>query len=154
MVFTVLRGRVLRQQRGAVAVEFAIVASLCFLLLFAILEFSLMFWANLTMQHAVREGARYAVTGSTSLDPDDGIRETAVVNKIKDSSMGLYDRVVVSTEITDEKGIPIVGFGSSQEIVVIKLNCAWPIVTPLVHPFFTKGKYAFAVSAAMRNEAF
>ncbi len=147
MIFAALRGRYLRQQRGAVAVEFAIVASLFFLLLFAILEFSLMFWANLTMQHAVREGARYAVTGRADLDPNEEqqIRERAVVEKIRESSMGLYDRVC-SVRNTD--------FGTPQNITTINIDCSWPIVTPLIGSFFTGGEYSFTVSATMRNEAF
>lgn len=146
MVLLLRWSRLLRQQRGAAAVEFAMVASVFFLLLFALLEFSLMFWVNLTMQHAVREGARYAVTGRVDLDPeDDKTRERAVVEKIRASSMGLYNRVC---NLVDNN------FGAPERVTTIAIRCDWPIVTPLVQPFFTGGKYAFTVSATMRNEAF
>ena len=51
-----------------------------------------MFWVNLTMQYAVREGARYSITGQSGLDPAtlNKQRYLAVIQRIKDSSMGLY----------------------------------------------------------------
>ncbi len=82
-------------EKGATMVEFALLAPLLFFLMFIIIELSLMFWVNLTMQYAVREGARYSVTGQSNLDPAtvNQQRYLAVIQKIKDSSMGLYDRV-------------------------------------------------------------
>ncbi|WP_458576395.1 TadE/TadG family type IV pilus assembly protein [Aliamphritea spongicola] len=41
-----------------------------FLLVFMIIDFALYGFVKLTMQHAVREGARYAITGQVDLDPD------------------------------------------------------------------------------------
>lgn len=52
------------KEKGAALVEFALTAWLFFIVLFGIIEFSYLWWVNLTMQHAMREGARYAaVTG-------------------------------------------------------------------------------------------
>ena len=49
-----------RGERGAAAVEFALVAMLLFTLLFGIIQFSLWFWAWQAGGHAAREAARYA----------------------------------------------------------------------------------------------
>jgi hypothetical protein len=49
------------REQGQTMVEFAIVASLLLLLLFAIVDFSRLFFAYATMAHGVREGARYGV---------------------------------------------------------------------------------------------
>lgn len=49
-----------RDQRGAVAVEFGILAVLLFTLLFGIIQFGLWFWAWQTGAHAAREAARVA----------------------------------------------------------------------------------------------
>lgn len=144
-----------RWQRGASAVEFALVAPLFFLLLFSIVDFSAMMWANLTMQHAVREGARYAITGQSS-SPQ---RYQAVLAKIHDSSLGVYDmsNATVSTWVngtSQSNGNSM--FGGAGDIVVIEVNCSWPLLTPMVAAFFksTGGKYNFSVAATMRNEAF
>jgi hypothetical protein len=55
------RGRDRRaDERGAVAVEFALIAMILFTLLFGILQFGLWFWSWQTGAHAAREAARFA----------------------------------------------------------------------------------------------
>ncbi len=49
------------EQRGQGIVEFALVASFLFLVLFGIVDFSRLFFAYATMANGVREGARFAV---------------------------------------------------------------------------------------------
>ena len=150
-----------QRHRGASAVEFALVAPLFFLLLFSIVDFGAMMWANLTMQHAVREGARYAVTGQTSLDPNTSApqRYRAVLEKIHDSSLGVYDmtNAQVTTWVNGSSQPNGAGmFGNAGDIVVIQVTCNWPLLTPVVAAFYkaTGGKYRFSVAATMRNEAF
>lgn len=152
-------GRKTANQGGATVVEFAVILPLLLLLLMAIFEFGLLFWVNMTMQHAVREGARYAITGRDDLDPDtdeDGVklRPAAVLEKIRSSTQGLYDSVVSGYSITNPEGDELVGFGGPGQIVVIHLQCSWSLLTPLVRPFFEDGTYTFTVSSAMRNENF
>src|SRR5690606_11875965 len=79
-----------RDQRGVAAVEFGLVALFFFTVLFAIIDWSYLFFANLSMQHAVREGARYAVVGRSDLAPEDrpGDRCAAVREKIRQQSWG------------------------------------------------------------------
>ncbi|GJG93707.1 TadE/TadG family type IV pilus assembly protein [Cupriavidus pauculus] len=154
----ILRGA--RSQRGASAVEFALVAPVFFLLLFSIVDFGAMMWANLTMQHAVREGARYAVTGQTGLDASQSpARYRAVLEKIQDSSLGVYDmsQAKVTTWVNGSSTPNGAGmFGNAGDIIVIQVTCDWPLMTPLVAAYFKAngGKYHFSVAATMRNEAF
>lgn len=147
-------------------VEFALLAPLLFFLLFIIIELGILFWVNLTMQYAVREGARYAVTGQSNLDPATANKQRylAVIQRIKDSSMGLYDRVNPAIVVNGVAQAPNANmFGAPQSIVVLQLNCTWPVVTPawrlmrLLNPSRQSnppGQYAFSVAATMRNEAF
>lgn len=144
-----------RRQRGASAVEFALIAPLFFLLLFSVFDFSVMMWANLTMQHAVREGARYAVTGQSS----SAQRYQDVLTKIRQNSLGVYDlsQATVTTWVNNTSqanGSSM--FGGAGDLIVIEVNCSWPVLTPMVAAFFksTGGKYTFSVAATMRNEAF
>lgn len=149
----------LGRQRGASAVEFALVAPIFFLLLFSVVDFGAMMWANLTMQHAVREGARYAVTGQSGLDAQ-GSRYNAVLDKIRQSSLGVYamSNAKVATWVngTSQPANGAGMFGSAGDIVVIQVTCDWPLLTPVVAAFYksTGGKYHFSVAATMRNEAF
>jgi Flp pilus assembly protein TadG len=49
------------RQRGQTLVEFSLVVSFLFLILFAVVDFSRIFFAYATMANGVREGARFAV---------------------------------------------------------------------------------------------
>jgi Flp pilus assembly protein TadG len=154
-----------RKQRGVATVEFALVAPLLFLLLCIAIDLGIALWVNLTMQYAVREGARYSVTGQSNLDPNatNQQRYLAVVQEIKNSSMGLYSLVSPTYVITingasqtynTQTSYSTGMFGNPGDIVVLQINCIWPLLTPLVRPFFANGKFSFSVAATMRNEGF
>jgi hypothetical protein len=147
--------RAKRRARGSSIVEFALIAPLFLFLLIAIIELGLLFWANLTMQYAVAEGARHATPElGGQRNPDQNTVSRAVIRKIEDSSMGLYRRLdpVVSIRSGAQYGSSAMS-GGPGDIVVLQLDCAWPILTPLLMPFFPGGKYRFSVAAAMRGEA-
>nr|WKF61943.1 hypothetical protein HUO10_006475 [Paraburkholderia busanensis] len=154
-----------RQQRGIATIEFALIAPLLLLLLCIAMDLGIALWVNLTMQYAVREGARYAVTGQTNLDPNatNQQRYLAVLQEIRNSSMGLYNYVSPSYVITingasqtysTQASYSAGMFGNPGDIVVLQINCIWPMLTPLVKPFFANGKLSFSVAATMRNEGF
>jgi Flp pilus assembly protein TadG len=149
-----------RRQSGATLVEMAIVMPVFLLVLLALVEFGMMFFVTLTMQYAVREGARYAITGQNNLDPNAASRQryAAVIEKIRDSSFGMYARVAPVISVNGDKYTTATYantmFGAAGSIIVIKLDCSWTVTTPLLGQFFTDGKYKFAVAATMRNEFF
>jgi Flp pilus assembly protein TadG len=65
-----------RRERGASAVEMAIVAPFLLILLLGIVEFGFVFGEYNELRHAVREGARFAaVNGDGAIDEDD-VRQT------------------------------------------------------------------------------
>jgi Flp pilus assembly protein TadG len=72
----------LRGEDGAAAVEFALVVSLLFVLLFGIMEFGLAFFELQNLRSATREGARAAAIGGT---PDE------IEQAIVDGSSGSLD---------------------------------------------------------------
>lgn len=151
-----------RRQLGVAAVEFGLVALFFFTVLFSIIDWSYLFFANLSMQHAVREGARYAVVGRSDLAPDDrpGDRCAAVREKIRQQSWGLYERTGSTTTFkTIDNGGSIITLGSSScygagELIVVEVKSGVAPLTPFVRPFFnaTSGKYEFTVAATMKNE--
>lgn len=146
-----------RRQHGLTTVEFAVTSSLFFLMLFMIMDFAVLGFVKLTMQHAVREGARYAVTGQANLDPDDeGDRKRAVIQKIRTNSIGLFDKVMEETDIkvTNSDGTLISGFGDAEQSIVVTFNCKWPIINPFTRVLLSSSHYNFSVSTSMRNEYF
>jgi Flp pilus assembly protein TadG len=151
-------------RKGQTTVEFAMTAFILFAVLFALIDFAVMFFVNLTMQHAVREGARYAITGQGG--NNGAQRRKALVDKIKECSYGLYEKnanprkdpevsVVVPNSgatFSNYTGTPVNDTGSPNEIIVVKLTYSWPLLTPILAPFFQNGRYSFVVRATMRHE--
>ena len=77
-------------EKGQTVVEFSLVVLLLFSLIFAIVEFSHLFYTELTLQHALREAGRYSVTGQ-GIDPsgaDPNARLTAIRNKFCQNLIG------------------------------------------------------------------
>lgn len=153
-----------RRERGAAIVEFALVAILFFTLLLTIIDFSYLFFANISMQHAVREGARYAVTGQSNLDPKNHDRCAAARARIISQSMGLFNRTSANVTFSVlSKTLPVTqtqttGCGLPGDIIIITVNCRLPVLTPFLWPIFTDGStpgvYVFTVSSTMKLENF
>jgi Flp pilus assembly protein TadG len=74
------------RQRGAELVEFSLVVIPLFGILFLVVDLSWMLFARATLQFAVREGVRYAVTGQTmsGMGQDSSIRTV-----VQQYSMGI-----------------------------------------------------------------
>jgi len=64
---------VIKNQNGASAVEFAIIAPLLFVLLFGIVEFGLLLYNKAMITNAAREGARAGIIFDTTRLSEDGI---------------------------------------------------------------------------------
>jgi Flp pilus assembly protein TadG len=145
-------------------VEFAMTLMLLLVFIMAIIDFSYIFFINLTMQHAVRDGARYAATGQSNLDLDpQGTAQDrcdAAVARIKTASMGFFDQAgaVVTFKTVNNDGsitpVPANSCAAAGQIIVITLNCELPMITPFMQAFFPNGKYTFSASSTMKNEAF
>lgn len=150
-----------RRQRGSTVVEMALIAPALMLLLIGLFEVSFLYYANLTMQYAVREAARYAVTGQSSADPNtkNQQRYLAIIQTLKNSSMGLYDSVSPVISVNQQTYANAASynagmFGGPGDIVVLQVDCTWTLATPLIAAFFTGGKYHFTVGATMQNEQY
>jgi Flp pilus assembly protein TadG len=137
------------RHRGSALVEFAFVAVSFFTLVAAIFDFSYLFFVNLTMQHAVREGARVAAV--------QGNYSTAITT-MQDQSMGLWNTLspVVTVGVINGSGgvtaLPPNSAGSSSDIIVLNVNCTTTLLTGLIAAFFPGNVYNFNVSATIRNE--
>jgi Flp pilus assembly protein TadG len=165
MVFMNRGYDLIRNNKGQTMVEFALIGILLFGLVFAVIDFGTMLYVNLTMQHAVREGARYAITGSSDGSCGGTIRSCAVA-KIRNSSVGLCDKNPCNiTFYTLQSGSPVPlptdpndpgssVVGGPSELIMVRVAYSWPLMTPIVKPFFPDGKYSFTVGATMQTEPF
>ena len=64
-------------ERGQTLVEFALILPIIVILLFGIIDFGLMLNHRITLQHAVREGARYAAVHDGCTDIQDRTKDRA-----------------------------------------------------------------------------
>jgi Flp pilus assembly protein TadG len=155
-----MKNKYRQRQSGATLVEMAIIAPVLLLILLSLIELSLMFFATLTMQYAVREGARYAITGQSNLDPSTSSQQryAAVIASIQNNSLGMYARLtpVISVNGTSYASTSYSNgmFGAAGSIIVLQLDCYWPVSTPFLSVLFTNGSYHFSVATTMRNEYF
>jgi hypothetical protein len=148
-------------QKGSTIVEFAFTAIIFLMVVFALLDFAVMFWVNLTIQHAVREGARYGITGQGP----PGQRRQAIEYRIRDASMGLYDpkhddkpRIYaiepndITSSFSNYTSKQVADTGQPDQIVMVTLDYSWPLLTPVAKLLFKDGKYSFTVRTTMKNE--
>jgi len=154
------------KEKGQVLVEFAVVAAILLGMLFAIVDLAFMFYVNLTMQNAVREGTRYAITGQGNPD-----RMSALIQQIKKCSDGfcnVYDRNLhvpkdPQVSVIDPAQVTFTnysghqqssGAGSANDVIVVSLTYTGALLTPILKPFFPNGQYTFTVKTTMKNENF
>ena len=78
-----------RSQRGQATAEFALVSIVFFFLVFGIIDGARLFESWVTLQHAAREGARYAITGQVDCAGYAGDREACITEKAMAATEGL-----------------------------------------------------------------
>lgn len=144
------RRRLRRNTSGQSLVEFAIVLPLLLLMFFGIFEFGRFYFTKLTLQHAVREATRFAITGNTLTDPETGdpiSRANSIVRVILENTNNL-DVDLAGVTITPADG------GGPEEIVRVRVDFQYDLTMPLIQNIVPDGHVNFSFSTAMRNEAF
>jgi Flp pilus assembly protein TadG len=145
--------RRLRSEHGQSLVEFAAVAFLLFELVFGVMDFGRVFFTQMTLQHAVREAGRFAVTGNKLPDPGNPPQLLTRVASIKEvarrSAVGLD---VSTVTVSSPAGAGTAG-GPGQS-VTISLTTTLKFITPIIGQFFNGGRYTFTVRTTFKNEPF
>ena len=93
-----------RRERGAAALEFALVAPLFFFVMFGGIEVGLMFRSNLTLSDAARNGARVGSIERSSAEAD-----RAIITRIYNQSQNLngdIKRIVIYKADTMASSVP------------------------------------------------
>src|SRR5262249_18182576 len=90
--------RTLRSQRGASAVEFALIAPVLFMLIFGIIGFGIALMQLQTIRGAVREGARISAVGATTAQ---------VQQKVADASAGIVPAAQVNVTSCPAHDTPV-----------------------------------------------
>jgi Flp pilus assembly protein TadG len=150
--------RACRMRRGQSLVEFALVAPLFFMLVFGITDFGRLFFTKATLQHAVREAGRFAVTGRHLTDS--GGNTMSRVESIRKIAMQQAAGLLVNP--SDIQVTSTFGGASSNnfaggpgEVIVVSLTTELRLITPIIGQFFGPGGiYTFIVRTSFKNEPF
>ena len=156
-----IMGRKYLAHRGQSLVEFAMVAPMFFLLVFGITDFGRLFFTQVTLQHALREAGRYAVTGQHQKDPNNPAnllsREQSIRNIAQQYAAGLLpDASSIDIAAYDSQGNLDTAHvaGLPGETVVVSLTTHLTLITPIIGRYFPNGVYTFTVSTSFKNEPF
>jgi hypothetical protein len=145
------RSRV-RGERGASLIEAAIVTPLLLLLTFAVVEFSMMFYAYLALESGVNQAARYAVTGNFAPGTT---RQQSIIAAMRKATPTL---TIEDTDFTFEHLVGMTGtvwlpgIGGPDDIGKVTVKYSFEFYTPFSRLFFDGGAINLQVQSAMKNE--
>lgn len=150
-------------ESGQSMIEFAITAVVFFLLFFAVVDFGFLFFAKVTLQNAVRQAGRYAITGNCQAGNcfgNNGNRLPTIIQTVSDYSFFLTPTISVQCihgTCSGQYGGGGNNAGGPGDIVMISAQYTWfPfVINRLVPSFlFPTGSYTFTVSSTFTNEPF
>lgn len=124
MIFGSGRGRHSgRRQEGAAVIEFALIVTLLFLIVFGIVQFSIALHRKQSLEAAAREGARLASIGAT---------QQAIVTRVRESQ-SLFDEmdVIVSFSHTADPPCAGAGLGNTVQVIATVQDPQYDITIPL-----------------------
>jgi Flp pilus assembly protein TadG len=128
--------------------EFALVAVIFFLVSFSVIDFSYLFFVKLTLQNAVRQAGRYAITGQSV---NGYSRYASILQTAQHASLGLA--INANTTVCSAAGGCSSG-GGPGDTVTVTVSYRYQCLTPFVAAFFANGRYTIKVSASFKNEPF
>jgi len=165
-----------RNRRGSAAVEFAMIATPFFALLFAIIETSIVFFAGQVLETVTQDSARLVQTGQAQAAAYDAANFKKLVvcarplaNLLFDCMSGVYvdvqsypafSSVVITDPIDAAKNFTNnmqYNPGNAGDIVVVRAFYQWPLfVTGLGYNIsnLSGSKRLLSATAAFRNEPY
>lgn len=170
------QGRFAQNASGSVAVEFALTAIPFFVLLFAILEASVVFFATATLDQAVNDASRLIRTGQAQTAGTTPAQLTQTIcnnvallsdctNKLKldvrvfSNFSSVSFPSVLGTDGTIKNDKLVFSMGAAGDIVLVRAFYIWPIWSPFATGLANNSASSSAgrliqSSAAFRNEPY
>jgi Flp pilus assembly protein TadG len=165
-----MAGRFARAERGATAVEFALVGMPFLMLIFAIIELGLVFLVSITLETAVTDVGRTIRTGEVQVAGGTAAGfKTAVCNKLSwlgskcEGALRIDVRTFSDYASTNTSSsnlnVPTNmnwDPGSPGSIVLVRAYYTWPLITPLLTTGLQSadGKRIIYAATAFSNEPY
>jgi Flp pilus assembly protein TadG len=142
-------------KKGQTMMEFALIAPLFFLLIFAVMDFGRMFFVQVNLQQAVQEAARFASTGNHLADPSTpGNNLSRVASIVAMAQQSAWSGAnVTNVQVSSLQG-GVGSAGGPGDTVTVSLTTNLALMTPMMASFFPNGSYTFTSSATFKNEPF
>jgi len=146
---------------GQAILEIAFSLSFLLLMIMAVIDFGYMFSTKMTLQNAVRQAGRYAITGQCFTSGDGSCSQSryqSIVQTLETSSLGFITSSnfssVVTISCTNLGGNCPNMAGGPGDLITIQVHYPYPFITPLIAPFFPSHAYTIRVSSAFTNQPF
>jgi Flp pilus assembly protein TadG len=166
-MFGQLLRRLRKDEGAATAVEFALIAPVLILVLFSILEVGILGFVSNNLDDAVNAAARTIRTGEADGPADASAFEDLICTRMVDPAADCRDKLTVSVATyasfaamaaaADTPPDGAFDKGGAGDIVLVKANYRWPLVTPFVgQVFHHTGPTEVALDArsAFKNEPY
>jgi Flp pilus assembly protein TadG len=151
----------MQSNKGQAVVEMTFGFLLFFTMFMAIVEFSHLLYAKVTLQHALGTAGRYMVTGRTGQDSsgsdisrDQMIHNVFCANVI--AAAVPCPNIGANFEFTclDNGGVCLQPGGGPEQTVTVTVRLAKPTLMPFFSRFFPAGGVPFQLSTTWKNEPF
>ncbi|MCG3150240.1 MAG: hypothetical protein PCFJNLEI_03721 [Verrucomicrobiae bacterium] len=132
------------------------VVPLFLLLTFGMIDIGRAFFVQVTLQNAVRQAGRFAVTGNHLMDPNTNremSRVDSIIKVAQNAAAGLDVSNIQISSVNNGNTGPARA-GGPGDTVTISLTTNLRLITPLIGRFFPNGIHTFRVSTSFRNEPF
>jgi Flp pilus assembly protein TadG len=159
--------RLRRDEGAATAVEFALIAPVLILTLFSIIEIGVLGFVSNNLDDAVGSAARTVRTGQADGPNSASALEDLVCTRMIDPATTCRDKLTVSVEkygsfatMAASADTPPNGAfdkGASGDIILVKANYRWPLVTPFIGQIFhhtSPSEVQLDARMAFKNEPF
>jgi hypothetical protein len=143
--------RILAEASGSNLLEAALITPLLMLLTFSLVEFGALFYAYQALENGVTQATRYGVTGRGMGDLSRAESLKAAMRQATPTLTIPDDAFTFSHLLTDGTGW-VGGPGGPDDVEKMTVDYTWPLMTPLLRPFFTGGVVHFRVESSRKNE--
>jgi Flp pilus assembly protein TadG len=145
---------------GQALVEVAFSIGIFLLFVWGTIEFGNMFNTKSTLQNAVRQAGRYAITGQCigGVGACTESRYNSILAIVEGTSDGYINSSNVASDVsltcTNAGGGCPNGAGGPADLVTITVTYPYPFLTGPMHKLWPGGSYTITVSSSFKNEQF